>query len=87
MTVTTSSPSVQMMTPAFGDKPCARCAWRSVCGFKNETRCLPLPIAGLMSDADGREVAAQYVLLNQLAAACGCPLAAPLMTLSFWRCW
>ena len=50
---------------------------------KNETRCLPLPIAGLMSDADGREVAAQYVLLNQLAAACGCPLAAPLMTLSF----
>jgi adenine deaminase len=44
---------------------------------------LPLPIAGLMSDADGHEVARQYAELDALAKQLGSPLAAPFMTLSF----
>ncbi len=50
---------------------------------KQEQRFLPLPIAGLMSDREGSEVAAAYSELNRIAAACGCTLGAPLMTLSF----
>jgi adenine deaminase len=46
-------------------------------------RCLPLPVAGLMSDADGDTVAAAYTDLNRAAAALGSPLRAPFMTLSF----
>jgi adenine deaminase len=45
--------------------------------------CLPLPIAGLMSDRDGDWVAQRYTELNRLVAAMGCPLRAPFMTLSF----
>lgn len=44
---------------------------------------LPLPIAGLMSDADGDSVAARYAELNQIAKQMGSPLRAPFMTLSF----
>ncbi len=44
---------------------------------------LPLPVAGLMSDLDGYEVAKKYSALDQLAKAAGSPLSAPFMTLSF----
>ncbi|MBE0435571.1 MAG: adenine deaminase [Methylomicrobium sp.] len=44
---------------------------------------LPLPIAGLMSDADGDSVAARYAELDAWAKRLGSPLRAPLMTLSF----
>jgi adenine deaminase len=45
---------------------------------------LPLPIAGLMSDADGELVAAQYAALSKAAREqLGSPLRAPFMTLSF----
>ncbi len=44
---------------------------------------LPLPIAGLMSDQEGKEVAAKYSELHRIAAESGCTLLAPLMTLSF----
>lgn len=44
---------------------------------------LPLPIAGLMSDRPGDEVAARYGVLDRLARELGSPLAAPFMTLSF----
>ena len=45
---------------------------------------LPLPIAGLMSDADGYDVAAQYTALDQFVKRdLGSTLAAPFMTLSF----
>jgi adenine deaminase len=44
---------------------------------------LPLPIAGLLSDEPGPKVAAHYRRLTQKAHALGCPLQAPLMTLSF----
>ncbi len=44
---------------------------------------LPLPIAGLMSDLDGYEVARRYAELDALAKELGSTLAAPFMTLSF----
>jgi adenine deaminase len=44
---------------------------------------LPLPIAGLMSDRPGAEVAAAYSDLDRRAKALGSGLAAPFMTLSF----
>lgn len=45
---------------------------------------LPLPIAGLMSDADGDQVAEHYARLNTiLHERLGSPLRAPFMTLSF----
>jgi adenine deaminase len=44
---------------------------------------LPLPIAGLMSDRPGPEVAAAYSDLDRRAKALGSGLTAPFMTLSF----
>jgi adenine deaminase len=50
----------------------------------NETRMLPLPIAGLMSDADGYELAKNYAGLDKwVKTALGCQLRAPFMSLSF----
>lgn len=45
--------------------------------------CLPLPIAGLMSDRDGDFVAARYAELDRMAKHMGSTLRAPFMTLSF----
>mgnify|MGYP002777013055 CR=1 FL=1 len=45
---------------------------------------LPLPVAGLMSAADGYDVAAAYTRLDEFSkAALGSPLRAPFMTVSF----
>jgi adenine deaminase len=44
---------------------------------------LPLPIAGLMSDQDGRVVARRYTALDAQAKRLGSRLDAPFMTLSF----
>lgn len=44
---------------------------------------LPLPVAGLMSSADGYQVAASYTEMDQLAKTAGSTLSAPFMTLSF----
>jgi adenine deaminase len=44
---------------------------------------LPLPIAGLMSDRDGRVVARRYTALDAAAKRLGSKLDAPFMTLSF----
>ncbi|HRT68420.1 MAG TPA: adenine deaminase C-terminal domain-containing protein, partial [Bacteroidota bacterium] len=49
----------------------------------NEVFSLPLPIAGLMSDDDGWEVAHKYEELNQRAKSLGTKLTSPFMTLSF----
>jgi adenine deaminase len=46
-------------------------------------RLLPLPIAGLMSDRPGPEVAAAYTEIDAFAKALGSRLSAPFMTLSF----
>ena len=44
---------------------------------------LPLPVAGIMSNADGFSVAKQYELINRETKKLGTPLRAPFMTLSF----
>lgn len=44
---------------------------------------LPLPVAGLMSNKDGFQVAAAYDRLDKMARALGSTLRAPYMTLSF----
>jgi len=44
---------------------------------------LPLPIAGLMSERDGYQVASDYSAINCFAAGLGCSMRAPFMTLSF----
>jgi len=49
----------------------------------NAEELLPLPVAGLMSDAAFPVVARRYVELDQAAKRLGCRLHAPFMTLSF----
>lgn len=48
-----------------------------------EVSCLPLPVAGIMSNNIGAEVAAAYTELSILAKNLGSELKAPFMTLSF----
>jgi adenine deaminase len=58
----------------------------SVVNGANETassKVLPLPVAGLMSAADGFEVASTYTIVDVEAKALGSKLEAPFMTLSF----
>jgi len=49
----------------------------------DESRVLPLPVAGLMSDKDGYEVAKRYSEINQQVMKLGSLFEAPFMTLSF----
>lgn len=49
----------------------------------DEQEILSLPVAGLMSDADGESVAKAYKQLDRLGKQYGSPLPAPFMTLSF----
>ena len=44
---------------------------------------VPLPVAGLMSDQPGADVAAAYAAVDALSKELGSPLSAPFMTLSF----
>lgn len=44
---------------------------------------LPLPVAGLMTNEDGYEVAKQYTMIDESVKGAGSMLAAPFMTLSF----
>jgi len=53
------------------------------CLSDNKQLLLPLPIAGLMSNAVGDEVARQYIALNQFTAKLGIKIPSPFMTLSF----
>ena len=55
----------------------------SVVTGEDAAESLPLPIAGLMSDRDGRDVARRYAALDRLAKDLGSPLRAPFMSLSF----
>ncbi|NNF02771.1 MAG: adenine deaminase, partial [Bacteroidia bacterium] len=48
-----------------------------------DQKVLALPIAGLISDKNGAEVAKQYSELDAMAKAMGSKLSAPYMTLSF----
>ncbi|MGR8930119.1 MAG: adenine deaminase [Gammaproteobacteria bacterium] len=53
------------------------------CVSEGQIHSLPLPIAGLMSDAEGDSVASRYAELDRLAKDMGSALRAPFMTLSF----
>jgi adenine deaminase len=53
------------------------------CVNAQEETLLPLPVAGLMSDQDGYEVAKTYTTIDALAKSLGSTLSAPFMTLSF----
>ena len=48
-----------------------------------EKQILPLPVAGLMSDKDGYEIALEYIQIDRLSKKMGSKLRAPFMTLSF----
>ncbi|PIW51188.1 MAG: adenine deaminase [Zetaproteobacteria bacterium CG12_big_fil_rev_8_21_14_0_65_54_13] len=50
---------------------------------EDELILLPLPIAGLMSDLDGYQLAQRYAEINRFVRQLGCPMHAPFMTLSF----
>ena len=52
-------------------------------GASGQEILVPLPVAGLMSDQDGRAVASAYAAVDALAKQLGSPLGAPFMTLSF----
>ena len=49
----------------------------------NDIKLLPLPVAGLMSNSDGYQVANMYELINHTAHTLGSKLNSPYMTLSF----
>jgi adenine deaminase len=53
------------------------------CVSGQTTRVLGLPVAGLMSLADGYQVAAAYTAIDRMAKSLGSQLQAPFMTLSF----
>jgi adenine deaminase len=56
----------------------------SAANGRGDTRVLPLPIAGLMSQQDGYELAQDYARLDAWTkSALGCTLRAPFMVLSF----
>lgn len=55
-----------------------------ICAVSNsEENIVPLPIAGIMSDKDGKAVGTQYADLTNMAKQMGSTLHAPYMTLSF----
>ena len=49
----------------------------------SEESVVPLPVAGIMSDKDGKTIGKQYAALDKMAKSLGCILHAPYMTLSF----
>jgi adenine deaminase len=53
------------------------------CASNNDSMVLGLPVAGLMSNLNGYEVAKQYTAINKMAKTLGSSLSAPFMTLSF----
>lgn len=53
------------------------------CCDGDKSKVLELPVAGLMSAADGYEVAAAYTAIDAMAKGLGSSLGAPFMTLSF----
>lgn len=53
------------------------------CVGNGQEQILPLPVAGLMTTADGYEVARQYAAIDAATKALGSTLTSPFMTLSF----
>jgi adenine deaminase len=53
------------------------------CVSNDASKIIALPVAGLMSNKDGYEIARQYTALDNMAKNLGSKLSAPFMTLSF----
>ncbi|RYG49863.1 MAG: adenine deaminase [Chitinophagaceae bacterium] len=53
------------------------------CVHAGSERVIALPVAGLMTDADGYLVAEAYTAIDQMAKDCGSTLGSPFMSLSF----
>jgi adenine deaminase len=53
------------------------------CVSDNNEMMIPLPVAGLMTDQDGYDVAAAYTAIDKMAKSLGSTLSSPFMTLSF----
>lgn len=69
--------AIQLVAAGRGGVSC-------VGGTKNEEQLLlPLPVGGLISTADGYQIAAAYTAIDQMAKDMGSKLSAPFMTLSF----
>ncbi|MDR3716491.1 MAG: adenine deaminase [Puia sp.] len=73
--------AVNLVIGARGGISCVSPSSRS--GGEWEEMLLPLPVAGLMSEADGYEVARHYTAIDAMAKSLGSSLSAPFMTLSF----
>ena len=55
-----------------------------ICAVSNsEQKIVSLPVAGIMSDKDGKTIGLQYAELDKMAKQLGSSLHAPYMTLSF----
>lgn len=53
------------------------------CTSGDQESILPLPVAGLMSQEDGYDIAAKYSAMDRMAREAGSTLSSPFMTLSF----
>jgi adenine deaminase len=69
--------AIQMVAAGRGGVSCVRGT-----GEKEQVL-LPLPVGGLMSTADGYQIASDYTAIDQMAKEMGSQLSAPFMTLSF----
>ena len=69
--------AIQLVAAGRGGVSCVRGTG------EKEQLLLPLPVAGLMSTADGYQIASDYTAIDQMAKEMGSQLSAPFMTLSF----
>jgi adenine deaminase len=69
--------AIQMVAAGRGGVSCVRGTG------EKEQLLLPLPVGGLMSTADGYQIASDYTAIDQMAKQMGSQLSAPFMTLSF----
>ena len=69
--------AIQLVAAGRGGVSCVRGTG------EKEQLLLPLPVGGLMSTADGYQIASDYTAIDQMAKQMGSQLSAPFMTLSF----
>jgi len=69
--------AIQLVAAGRGGVSCVRGTG------EKEQLLLPLPVGGLMSTADGYQIASDYTAIDQMAKEMGSQLSAPFMTLSF----
>lgn len=69
--------AIQLVAAGKGGVSCVRGTG------EKEQLLLPLPVGGLMSTADGYQIASDYTAIDQMAKEMGSQLSAPFMTLSF----